>query len=145
MSATPEFASEPLWTPDPSRAASSQLARFAAEVGLDLDFVAIHGWSVAHAPAFWHEVWERCGMVGDPGDVVVDEAAPDEMWATRYYPDARLNVVDTILSGRGAADDEVALVSRDELGRRRTWTRAAAACRRRRGRRRAARRGRRAG
>ena len=125
MSATPDFASEPLWTPDPSRAASSQLARFAADVGLDLDFGAIHGWSVAHAPAFWREVWERCGMVGEPGEIVVDEGEPGEMWATRYFPDARLNVVDTILSGRGASDDDVALVSRDELGRRRTWTRGA--------------------
>jgi acetoacetyl-CoA synthetase len=119
------FATEPLWRPSADRATASQLAGFAAGVGLDPDFAAIHSWSVAHAPAFWREVWERCGMVGEPGEVVVDEARPDEMWATRFFPDARLNVVDTILSGRGAADEDVALVSRDELGRRRTWTRGA--------------------
>jgi acetoacetyl-CoA synthetase len=115
---------DPLWVPDASRAASTQLAGFAAAVGLDLDYPALHAWSLAHAPAFWREVWDRCGVVGDPGSEVLDGLGGSAaLWDARFFPDARLNVVDTILSGRGAPAEAVALVSRDELGRRRTWTR----------------------
>ncbi len=116
----------PLWTPSPERAAATAMAAFAIEAGLApggiTDAAALHRWSIEDPEAFWWLVWERTGVVGDAGGPAVEPAS--DLWRTRFFPEARLNVVDTILDGRGAADDDVALVSRDESGRRRIWTRA---------------------
>jgi acetoacetyl-CoA synthetase len=125
VSAASQFASDPLWRPSGARAASSQLAAFAAAAGIESDYPALHEWSVEHGAVFWKAVWDECGMVGEPGTALIGEPGEgEEWWRARYFPEARLNVVETILSGRGAEDAEITLVSRDELGRRREWTRA---------------------
>ncbi|HKY16815.1 MAG TPA: AMP-binding protein, partial [Microthrixaceae bacterium] len=97
------------------------MTRFRTDLDL-ADAADAHRWSLDEPEAFWRAVWDRCGVRGEPGPGVV-EAAPN-MWATRYFPHARLNVVDTILDGRGAAPDDPVVVSRDERGERRTLTRA---------------------
>ena len=87
------------------------------------DYAALHAWSVAEPAAFWSAVWDFCGIVGDPGEVVVRPGTT--ISDTTWYPDARLNVVDTLLHRSGP---EPAMLFRGESGLRRdvSWDELAA-------------------
>ncbi len=66
--------SEPLWQPDDS-SQHTHLAAFWQQArtnsGLPLtDYQALHRWSVEQPDAFWQQVWDHCGVVGDPGNVI---------------------------------------------------------------------------
>jgi acetoacetyl-CoA synthetase len=105
----------PLWAPDPARAAATRLAEFAA----GRSYAELHAWSVADPGAFWAAAWEFTGLIGERGDRVVELADP--FWKTRFFPDARLNVAETLLR---EPTDDAALVFAREDGARRTVTRA---------------------
>lgn len=81
------------------------------------DYAAAHAASVADLDTFWSWAWDECGIVGHKGDVAYDGG---DMLDARFFPQARLNVVDTLLAGD--PDVEV-LVGLDEAGDRRSWTR----------------------
>src|SRR5690606_22888905 len=62
----------PLWAPTPERADSSAMSAFRAHVNerrrLALaDSEAVTAWSIAEPDAFWTEVWNWGGVIGDPG------------------------------------------------------------------------------
>ena len=103
--------SEPIWVPDPARAALSAMARFRDAHGFT-EYPELHRWSVAEPDAFWVALWDWTGMIGDRGERVLDPGAT--MPEARFFPDARLNVAEVILDGRGAAPDEFMYVSVDE-------------------------------
>jgi acetoacetyl-CoA synthetase len=105
----------PLWSPDPERAAETRLAEFAD----GRSYAELHAWSVADPGAFWTAAWEFCGVIGERGERIVEPAEP--FWRTRFFPDARLNVAETLLGARTA---EAALLFAREDGARRTVTRA---------------------
>jgi acetoacetyl-CoA synthetase len=114
MAGRVDTASQPLWRPSPERVADSQLAAFRAEAnrrhGLDLtDFRALHAWSVAQIADFWDLVWDFCGIVGDKGERRVTDS--DGMPGARFFPDAKLNFAENLLSRPGQGD---ALIFRDE-------------------------------
>ena len=88
----------PVWTPPPARAAASNLARFAAALGHG-DYGSLHAWSVADPGRFWAAVWDELGVVGTRGGRTIEPA--DEMWRTRFLPDATLNVAENLLRFRG--------------------------------------------
>ena len=106
-----------LWTPTPARAAETRLAAFMATTGA-ASYAELHRQSVDDPGAFWRQVWEFCGVVGDPGDVAVVPA--DSLPATRYFPAARLNVAETLLARN---DDTVAIQFRgeDQVSSTTTW------------------------
>ncbi len=123
----------PLWTPDPTRAASSHLARFIAArraEGVPLPdatapeaFAALHTWSVTDPAAFWAAVWRDGGVIADVGEagraweqVVVGlerMAPPDPLHGPRWFPGARLNFAENLLRDDGPSP---ALVCWDERG-----------------------------
>ena len=108
--------SQPLWTPDPDLIAQTNLARFAAEVGIDLaadgGFERLHRWSVEELGSFWSAVWDFCGVVAsERGSAPVVEA--EHMADTRFFDGARLNFAENLLAG---GDGETALVFADESG-----------------------------
>jgi len=108
---------EPIWRPDPERAAGTQIARFAAERGFaGPDAVAaLWRWSIDHPEAFWREVWNSCGVVASrQAERVLDN--PDAMPGARWFPGARLNFAQNLLRRR---DDSPAIVFVGEDGRRR--------------------------
>jgi acetoacetyl-CoA synthetase len=105
----------PLWTPDPARAASTRLAEFAG----DRDYATLHAWSIAEPAAFWAAAWDFAGVVGERGEHVLEPAEP--FWRTRFFPEARLNVAETLL--RDPTDAPALLFARED-GERRTVTRA---------------------
>jgi acetoacetyl-CoA synthetase len=106
----------PLWVPSPARAAATNWAAFARAVGVD-GSEALQAWALAEPEAFWATVWDRCGLIGERGDVVI---APGlHFWETRFFPDARLSVAENIAGERpGVDDDAEAVVAVDETGAR---------------------------
>ncbi|AHD03473.1 acetoacetyl-CoA synthetase (plasmid) [Leisingera methylohalidivorans DSM 14336] len=96
------------------------MAQAAAAAGTALDtFADLHAWSVARPQEFWPLAWDFCGLVGDKGAVpLLPEADPMQV---RFFPEARLNIVNTFLKN---ADGREAIVFIGEDGRRMVWTRA---------------------
>ncbi len=111
----------PLWVPAAERAAATNWAAFARAVGVE-GSEALQAWALAEPEAFWASVWERCGLIGDRGDVVI--APGEHFWETRFFPEARLSVVENIAGERpGVDDDAEAVVALDETGARTALTR----------------------
>jgi acetoacetyl-CoA synthetase len=114
---------QPLWSPSPERVGNSNVDGFRRDVaaarGVDLpDTDALHAWSVADPGAFWSEVWDRVGVIGDKvGPALVrGDTMPDAV----FFRDAALNVVENLLDGRGMPDDAPAIEYRREDGFHRT-------------------------
>lgn len=112
----------PLWTPSPERAAASQVMAFMAEVNRRHGSVLktyreLHAWSVEHPGAFWNEVWDFCGVVGEKGARLMDG---DAMPGAKFFPDARINFAENLLAHPGKGD---ALVFRgeDKVQKRVSW------------------------
>jgi acetoacetyl-CoA synthetase len=123
MAARAATARGPLWRPTPERVANSQLVAFQAEVNrrhrLNLNgYRDLHAWSRAQTADFWDCVWDFCGVVGEKGDRRLTQA--DSMPGARFFPDAKLNFAENLLSKPGEGD---ALIFRDEdnLASRMSW------------------------
>ena len=66
------------------------------------NFRDLHRWSIASPDEFWREAWDDLGIIVEPGSRVSEG---DGFEGTRWFPDAQLNIVDTLL--RGDSNDEV--------------------------------------
>ena len=113
-----------LWRAPDARLSDAAITRFMAgaeeRAGTPIpDFWALHRWSVAEPELFWPLAWEFCGLAGTPGAPALIRGETQRDW--RFFPEARLNVVDTLLKN---ADDRPALIATDEGGARRTMSRA---------------------
>ena len=73
--------------------------------------------------AFWSAVWDFCRVIArDKGDTVLEPPgsfSSDQPPGARWFPGATLNFAENLLRYR---DDQVALVSLLETGRRQTLT-----------------------
>ncbi len=111
---TPTAAATPdgdaLWTPSPERVAGTRMAALFARLGVD-DYPALHRLSVEDPEAFWPAVWDECGLVGDRGGQVLERGPT--MRESRFFPDARLSIVENVLRHRGA---EPAIIAVSETG-----------------------------
>ena len=81
------------------------------------NFRELHRWSVANPGKFWRQAWEDLGIVGDSGAI---DFSGSGFADTKWFPEARLNVVNTLLAGD--ANKEV-LVAYSEAGPRVSLTR----------------------
>ena len=80
-------------------------------------FRELHRWSTEQPADFWREAWDELGVIGDPGSVPSDVRGFDD---STWFPDARLNVVDTLLAGE---PETIAIVAHAEDSPRRSITR----------------------
>ncbi|WP_341675673.1 acetoacetate--CoA ligase [Niveibacterium sp. SC-1] len=122
--AAPSEDSLPMWTPEPALAAASDMARFQTFAGARGapagDYAALHAWSVAQREDFWRALWDYCRVVGEPGDVVLEQ---DSLPGARWFPLAQLNYAENLL--RADFDDAAeAIVAASETGEVRRLTRA---------------------
>ncbi|MCW3784807.1 acetyl-coenzyme A synthetase N-terminal domain-containing protein [Defluviimonas salinarum] len=112
-----------LWQAEPERAAAASITRFTREVAATGREVAaypdLHRWSVEYPEEFWPLAWDFCGLVGTQGGTAVERAEDPLGW--RFFPGAKLNVVETLLNH---ADDRAALVAVSKAGDRTVLTRA---------------------
>jgi acetoacetyl-CoA synthetase len=81
------------------------------------NFRELHRWSIDNAEDFWAEAWDDLGIIGERG---VRKSSGDGFENTSWFPDARLNIVDTLLAGDPSSE---VLVSYVEDSPRRSLTR----------------------
>jgi acetoacetyl-CoA synthetase len=103
-----------LWEPASSdNLAISELKKF-AKVS---DFQSLHKWSIENKETFWRYVFEDSGVVGTLGDEgIVDHGFLD----SKFFPDAKLNIVDTLLKGD---DQQIVITEISESGAKKRYTR----------------------
>ncbi|MCP5365419.1 MAG: acetoacetate--CoA ligase [Hyphomicrobiales bacterium] len=113
-----------LWRPSAERVRNANASAFISFVNDRFDqdiqsFADLHAWSVRESDNFWPSVAEFCGLRAETwGErVLVDR---DAMPGARFFPDARLNFAENLLSQR---DDSDALVfwGEDQIKRRVSW------------------------
>lgn len=98
---------QPLWVPSEEFEAGSPMRAFIRFVadrhGVDFaDYDAFHRWSIDRRDLFWSAVWDFCGVKGEKGDrLLIDDA---RMLEARFFPDARLNFAENLLSSAGGRD-----------------------------------------
>lgn len=113
----------PLWTPTVDRISNSNIEAFRRAIAATdesvTDSIELHRWSVEQPGAFWREVWNRCGLIGDRGDV--DVAMSDDLRRTRFFPRASISFAENALADRPGCNDD-AIVAVDENGARRTMS-----------------------
>ena len=112
---------EIVWKPRDEQANISRLAEFSNGMSFD----EVHNWSIASPDEFWRKVWQFCGTVGEQGERVIQRsefpADPSrEFISTRFFPDAKLSVVENFLRHTGNDD---AIIAINEIGKReiRSW------------------------
>jgi acetoacetyl-CoA synthetase len=99
-----------LWRPSSDRAAATALARFAGRPPESAeDYHELWQWSVRDLPAFWQRVWDHTGVVASSEAETV--MAGSEMPGTQWFPGARLNYTENLLS---RADDGPAVIGAGE-------------------------------
>lgn len=113
----------PLWVPSPDRVAATRMDAFRREVadaaGQSLPTTAeLHRWAVENPDAFWAEIWDRAGVVGERGSVAVRPA--DDLRDVRFFPDARLSFAENLLATAADRPEEPAVLFADEAGNRRS-------------------------
>ncbi|MEO8719298.1 MAG: acetoacetate--CoA ligase [Burkholderiales bacterium] len=109
---------EPLWTPDPARAAQTGMARFMQLAGRR-DYAELHRWSIEQSADFWALLWEFAEVRGEQGKRCLVDG--DRMPGAQWFPDARLNFAENLLRGR---DDTLAISFWGEEEVKRRLTRA---------------------
>ncbi|MFO1420716.1 MAG: acetoacetate--CoA ligase [Candidatus Competibacteraceae bacterium] len=110
----------PLWTPAPERVATAQLTAFRRAASersgraFD-DYPSLWRWSIDESVDFWRLLWDFCGVIGEPGEVVLTDG--ERMPGARWFPQARLNYAENLLR---RYDDSEALVfwGEDRIRRR---------------------------
>jgi len=120
--------SDILWTPSPARRADANITRLMADLGREYglifeSYAAFHRWTLMEPEKFWLHLWDACGVRGESGDVVLEEAdqrpgAP--LSNTKWFPEASLNYAENLLRPRKS--DAAMMVFRSEDGRRHHWT-----------------------
>jgi acetoacetyl-CoA synthetase len=110
----------PLWRPDQARVAAARITSFrqrlSARLKCDLpDYRALHARSVGDPEAFWSELWQFAGVVGEMGDAVLERAA--EMPGARFFPNARINFAENVVR---RSDEAPAMLAETERGATRT-------------------------
>ena len=105
---------QPLWTPNPATVGQTRMAQLIKAKG-KANYAELWQWSVDEPEAFWSELWDFCGAVGEKGTkVVVDRS---KMPGAQWFPEASLNYAENLLQQR---DDSEALVfwGEDKVKRR---------------------------
>lgn len=111
-----------LWQPSSGAVARAQVTTFRTRIekrySVTLpDTSALHAWSVNEPAAFWSELWDFCGVVGEKGERPVEHL--DRMPGAHWFPDARLNFAENLLRG---SSDATALIFCNENGHVRSLT-----------------------
>ncbi|MEU8132292.1 acetoacetate--CoA ligase [Streptodolium elevatio] len=115
---------EPVWRPDPAAVAETAIAAFmrdvAARRGLELNsYQDLWQWSVDRAEDFWSDVWTFFSVAPGPAPATV-LTHPDMPGAT-WFPDAELNFVDRVFTGRTPDAMVLTAVTEDGGVQNLTW------------------------
>ena len=102
----------PAWWPSPATQERSNLASFAAELGLD-DYGALHRYTIDHRGEFWERVVARLGILFEKSsDTVLDLS--DGVEHARWFAGATLEITRSCFQAPG--DTSAILYGREEDG-----------------------------
>ena len=109
----PEPAKPPIWECSVEQRVSLNISRFreqiASEYAITIDsYQDLHAWSINNFGEFWSEIWDFCGVVGDKGSVYFEPN--DSMLAAKFFPQARLNFAENLLTNKHIKESSDALV-----------------------------------
>ena len=116
-----EIMSRLLWQPSQQRIEQTLLYRFMCSQkrgfeNADDSYDALWQWSLEEPEAFWRAVWDFCGLVGEPGEVVLRHT--ERLMDTEMFPEATLNYARNLMAKKSG---EPALIFHGENGQRREW------------------------
>ena len=85
------------------------------------DYADMHDWSTRNPGLFWSQLWDFCGVVGDKGECFFDPKK--SMFEAEFFPQARLNFAENILTNSDVSDSDDALVfwGEDVVRQRISW------------------------
>ena len=105
---------QPLWSPTNTK--DLNITKLQEFVGVE-NYDQLHDWSIKHMDEFWKYVFTDSNIQGQMGSVAVQGLG---FFGTEFFPEAKLNVVNTLLQGD---DDQVIITAITEAGIRRQYTR----------------------
>ena len=108
-----------LWTHSQKSETATHMHRFISAAGFS-SYEEAHQWSLNNPNAFWESVWNTTNIVGDIGSSTTFVPG-EELTDAQFFPDARLNIVDTLLNPAHGSTSE-AIVYLDESGLRLSMT-----------------------
>lgn len=121
---------QPLWVPSSEAMDTAPMRQFMAACrALDqqapddrvfTDDDAFHQWSIDQPEQFWTALWDYCAVKGERGDVALRHGG--DMLAARFFPEARLNFAENLMSRRGR-DDALVFWGEDKARDRWSWDR----------------------
>jgi acetoacetyl-CoA synthetase len=106
--------SEPLW--EPTKSENLALVKL-NELANAKNFSELHKWSVDSAEEFWRFVASNSGVVGELGEMSISGRG---FFESKFFPDATLNIVDTLLKGDPG---QTVITEVSESGDQRSFTR----------------------
>ncbi len=107
----------PLWQPSQILIDQSQMTEFRSYVNASIDqnlpdYHQLYQWSVANIADFWLHFWDFCEVrASNKGNTILTDA--NEMIGARFFPDARLNFAENLLSKGFDADEAIVFISED--------------------------------
>ena len=101
-----------LWNPSSANLEITNLQNFA---GVS-NYQQLHDWSITNPAEFWGYVLDN-NVIGDAGETVIAGAG---FFDTKFFPTAKLNVVNTLLNGNL---DQIIITEISEAGIRRRYSR----------------------
>jgi len=117
---------KPIWECSPEVRQKTNMIRFQEQVnslhGLSIDsYRELHDWSINHRAEFWSQVWDFCGVTGFKTDNIIEQG--DSMLESQFFPEAKLNFAENLLTNPEVSDKDDALVfwGEDRVRRRISW------------------------
>ncbi|MEM7360933.1 MAG: acetoacetate--CoA ligase [Pseudomonadota bacterium] len=122
----PETQISPIWTPSVASLQRTNMDRFRESINstYDLDlqtYDELHCWSIENTGDFWSEIWDFCRVKGVKGDAYFEQNS--SMIEARFFPDAKLNYAENLLSNPAVkpTDDALVFWGEDRIKLRLTW------------------------
>ncbi len=117
---------KPIWSSSTESRSSTNMVRFREHINSHYDesftsYQELHAWSIKKSDAFWSQIWDFCGVVGLKGARFIEHG--ETMLETTFFPDARLNYAENLLSNPDilASDDALVFWGEDKVKQRLSW------------------------
>ena len=118
--------SEPIWRCPNEALRTTNMVRFREKVNAEhgqmfANYYDLHRWSIDHPDLFWSQVWDFCGVDGFKGARVFEPTS--SMIESRFFPEARLNFAENLLTNTQVSEGDEAIVflGEDRVRRAMTW------------------------
>jgi acetoacetyl-CoA synthetase len=112
-----EKENSPLWQPTESVVKASQMSDFRHYVNTSgairlIDYQQLYQYSVTNIAEFWSRLWDYCDVrASEKGSVALNDA--QGMAKAKFFPEARLNFAENLLSKGRNQDEAIVFINED--------------------------------